>query len=599
MLQTLDEFAQSSGLSARHVRRLAARTMYTWLVHEGVRYQIVASGTSHRNGKPLYQVNVPEAPPSKRRHLADSERMDILNRLNAGEGIDAVASAYGVDYTTIYRLKRFRNDKRKKRKDARRKRFGVPPGAEDLFHDFYLQNAQRNAALALHLVERKFPGVRIPYHYALDWAAELNAVHTATHYASKFENEYTPHIRRDLWAEYEFLEQVLFDCWKADLWVTENGKQTQPMVIACIDLKTRHVLAWKSVTHSVTGEDVVDVALALVYKYGRPGQILLDNGSEFSNELVMRFLQGCYTTEEHEVKERVIFSEAYHPQSKAALERLFRIFKDEFCAFTPSYSPNQFESRKPTKRLSHVQGDWTLGEFRTNFQMYLNGLFLTRPRSMWQDPKHTRAHEVNRARPSTMSEALDRAYRTFTPNEIETSRLAVLYAKKFRKRLRGGIFRVTYLGEQMLYVPAELPVERYNETFDVLINPLDLSQAWVLTLDGAMLCEAVDYARRNVAGEVRLTRESAGQVRKLRNKAVAHARASARARTEADALAEACRLDVTVPLNNPDPQEAVASVFESIRTAESEEDFVVEIDDEFTNALLNAIQSEAKGGGNG
>lgn len=591
MLLTISQFAHHKGLSARHVQRLAAASSWTSIDHQSVLYRLVKTGSYDVNGKPIFAVEVPDAPIT-RRHLSKEEKEALFMRMVAGEDGHNLACEFGVSYTAVFRLKKTGTVSRKRRKDAgARKIDWIPRNARDTFDAIYLGSAQKNAKYAMFLVERELGGVKLSYRLALSWASELNAQHTLRHQAARFERDYTPHIRRDLWGEYEFMEQVLFDCWKADLWVKHGNTQVQPRLVVAIDLKTRHILSYKVMARDANAEDVMDVALDLVYRWGRPGMFLMDNGPEFTNVDVQRFVRGLWSTEEHEARERIIFSEAYHPQSKGAIERLFRIFKDEFCVFSSSYSPNPVDSRKPTKRLSHVAGDMTIGEFKVRFNGYMTtGVFMSRPRIMWMNPHYSRRHEANEGRPLTMTDAIDRAYATHEKIEVDPKKLAVLFAKTFRKEVRRGSIAITYAGVRYMYIPDEIPPERIAETFDLLVNPMDMSRAWVLDLAGTVVTEAREPRLANVAGGVVLTRERASEVKKIRNRVIKHTRAAASLKREIDGLAIVSRGD-TSAVNAPGEDTSRELVYANIHAPSSHVE-AEELGEDYLRGAINCQNEE-------
>jgi hypothetical protein len=503
---TFQQFAEKNNLSLRHVRRLADQNGYKLIVHKGIEYHLTRIGRHANNQYDNFVVD--ERDGLNKKHLSADEKLQLKFKLERGDDPKNLAVEFGISIASIYRVKK--NTERKVRADAGEKKYGLPPNAKGIFESAYLSNAQHNARLAYEYAVKHIGGIYFPYRYALEWANELKSLHSFTHYASKFESEFNFHIRRDLWAEFEFMQCVVWDVWKADDWVIYKGKDVQPRVVVGVELKTGIPVTWKAFPHEPNGEDINSVMLEFVFKWGVPETILLDNGREFKNEQVLRFVSGWWDTEQHERKRRIIFSEAYNPRSKGRLERLFKIMKDEHCAFSAAYSPNPKESRKPTLQLSHVKADKTLKEFCAGLDDFMNNGLLDRQRTMWFNNNYTRSHAINENRPRTMREAVDRCYSSYEPRKIESTKLAFLYAKKFTKNLRNAAFKVTYAGERFMYLPDDLPFERFHETFDILLDPVNVGHAYVCDLKGVMVCEAWDLRYKNVG----LSREQAAEAKK-------------------------------------------------------------------------------------
>lgn len=577
MTLTFQQFAEKNNLSLRGVRYLAQLHNYKKIIHNGIEYNLVRIG---RRVKQWDQYAIDDRNRLKNKHLTPGEKSEIKNKLEHGADAKELALKYNVSLASVYRVKE--KQERSVRSDAGEKRIGLPPNAQDIFNSAYIANAQKNARLAYEYAVKQLGGFYFPYKYALEWAKELNALHSYAHYASRFESAYNAHIRRDLWGEYEFMQQVVWDVWKADDWVIYKGKDVQPRIVLGIELKTGLPVAWKAFPHDPNAEDINSVMLEFVYKWGVPETILLDNGREFKNESVLRFLSGWWNTEKHEVKRRIIFSQAYQPRGKGRIERLFRIFKDEFCAFSPSYSPNPKDSRKPNLQLSHVAATKTLKEFCEALDSFINGDLLSRQRTMWYNNNYTRNHPINEKRPRNMQEALDRVYTAFQPNKISTEKLAFLYAKKFRKQLRNASFKITYAGERFMYLPEDLPFERFHETFDILLDPINVGHAWVCDLRGNAICEAWDLRYKNVG----LSREQASEAKKLNNRINKSAKKQLKNINELKLVAPKIakrHIRETAPVENIEE-----TIYKGIKVEEQD----TEIDSDYIDALADIYEQQ-------
>lgn len=554
MIMTFSQFADKKHLSIQSVRRLAREGSFNHIFYKGQRYELSQHGR-YDNGAPRYLIVMPDDN-RKKKHLSDDQRTAALTMLyelfakqtNAADAISNVAKRFGVSYWSIYRLwKNPERAQRKSRSDKGSTKKTIPAQAIELFDSIYIQNAGGpNALGAYKKMKRMFEGFELPFHYFKTRVAQLEPLRLAFHQEAKFEKLYTPRVRRDLWAEFEFLEQVSLDGWTVPdrvlkSWGLEdltqkkfqfNGKDTSMVCVFAFDTKTRHPLAWRAFERSVTADDVLSVLLDVVYNWGRPSSWLLDNGSEFVNESVQRFLRGLYTTQEHDAKRRIIFSQAYQPYGKASHERQHKIFKDEFCAFSRSYSPNQKESRKPGLQLSYVKPTHTLAGWVEKFELYLNGYYREAQRVSWLNPDYRPHDPINAERPRTLNEAFERAYKTFTPHKVEPIKLAFLYAKKFRSVIKNGTFvaPAAISARKLVYIPEGegISFDRYGETFEIIVNPMNLYQAWVCDLNNNFVCEAWDLRGKNRADVP--TREVAAQYRKLRNQQKKFAKREAEAR---------------------------------------------------------------------
>ncbi len=565
MLLTFSQFAEENKTTTNAIRCLAFRSDFQSIDYDGHRFNLVQDGNCP-NGKPRYFIVVDDERRKEKgerkkgkNHLSADQKKAALSMLNAEiakrkeqsmwEAVKVVGEKFGVSHSSIFRLWRSRSAERKARSDKGTTKKIIPTDAMKMFEGIYIQNAQGpNVKLAYKLTRRQFEGFDLPLRYFRARGKEIEPQRLAFHQQAKFESKYTPRVRRDLWAEFEFLDRVSLDGWTVPDRVLHifgfgeltrkkfqfNNKDVSMVCVFAFDSKTGYPLAWKAFEKSVTADDVLSILLDVVYNWGRPTTWLLDNGTEFTNEPVQRFLRGLYSTDEHAAKGRIIFSEPYQPYGKGRHERQHRIFKDEFNAFSRSYSPNQQESRKPTRELSYVAPTHTLAEWVESFEVYLNGYYREAERASWLNPKFGLHASENSERPRTLNDAFETAYRTFIPTKVDPMKLAFLYAKKFHAKMRNGLFitpksvspvRYSYLPEG-----ERISFERYNETFEIVVNPTNLFQSWVCDLNGSFVCEAWDLAGKSTSDNP--TREIAAEYRKRRNQMTKHAKRAAAAKAE-------------------------------------------------------------------
>jgi hypothetical protein len=599
---SFEQFACQKKLSIQYVRKMAITSDYLFIDHAGMRYDLTQDGT-HANGTPRYFVIVKDDA-RKKKHLSNEQREMVLSELNAmnakneSDAVSKIAKKYDVSYWSVYRMwKNPERVQRKARADRGTTKKEIPAAALVMFDSIYIQNAQcANVQLAYNLMRRQFEGVDLPIRYFRARAREIEPQRLLFHQESKFEQKHTPRVRRDLWSEFEFLEQVSLDGWTVpdrvlkswgmeDLTKTKfkyNGKDVSMVCVFAFDSKTRYPLAWKAFEKSVSQDDVLGVLLDVVYNWGRPSTWLLDNGTEFTNESVQRFLRGLYTTQDHETKTRVIFSEPYQPYGKGSHERQHRIFKDEFCAFSRSYSPSQEESRKPTRQLSYVKPTHTLSEWIEKFEVYLNGYYREAQRTSWMNPSYKSHHEENANRPRSLKDAFDRAYKSFEPFKIDPMKLAFLFSRKFRSGIKQGVFvtPAAISAKKIVYVPdgEGIPCERYSETFEVVVNPANMYQAWICDLNGNCICGAWDLRGKNRIETP--TREIATAYRKTRNII------KKRTREVAEAKATLVQMDELWKAKSPAAHEQIGvrniekSIYENLKTPVAAEN-TVPMDDEY------------------
>lgn len=565
MLLTFAQFAEEKEISLMHVCRLAKAEQFSSIDYDGHRFSLVQDG-QFPNGKPRFFVVVPEPPNGTlpqsehhKKHLSSEEKEAALSALtlvlSRGEketlwdAVKVIAEHYDVSCSSIFRLWRSRKVERKRRTDKGVQKKGIPPNAMEMFEGIYIQNAQGpNVKLAYNLTRRQFQGFDLPIRYFRARGKEIEPQRLAFHQQAKFESKYTPRVRRDLWAEFEFLDSVSLDGWTVPDRVLHKfglsdltkqkfefaGKDVSMVCVFAFDSKTGYPLAWKAFEKSVSADDVLSILLDVVYNWGRPTSWLLDNGTEFTNESVQRFLRGLYSTDEHELKSRIIFSEPYQPYGKGRHERQHRIFKDEFNAFSRSYSPNAMESRKPTRELSYVAPTHTLAEWVEGFEVYLNGYYREAERASWLNPKEGLHSAINENRPKTLNQAFELAYKTFVPTKIEPQKLAFLYAKKFHAKIKNGLFVTPKSISQIKYSyfpeGEGISFERYHETFEVVVNPTNLYQAWICDLSETFVCEAWDLAGKSLGDAP--NRTMAAEYRKRRNQEVKFAKRAAQAKAD-------------------------------------------------------------------
>ena len=493
--------------------------------------------------------------PSK---LTAEEIMTIENLfVDCNGNLKEIERISGLNYYTIRRY--FKNDFRDK--DAKRADAGVSRKfspeqtniAYKCFANWFTANAQQNVKLAIYKV-KKDTGYTIPRRLADKWGASLSGAQTLKHYFKDFISKYTYHHRRDLWKEYpSFMDCVVSDVWKIDdpyvneqdkqkidfeldqlkkksqiSWERARTKSSTAYALVFMDVKTRYPVEVAICPHSVCGADVKKAMLSVIINWGEPKTWLLDNGKEFINDDTMDFLYGVYMGSIGEwandkrqkkviLKEdaKLINSRPHHPQSKGMIEAAFKIMKTQWAVYSSSYSPNQFESRKPGVALSSVQPTQSFEELALSLREFIKGDFIDAEREMFLNPGLAKSHPENKQRPKTIREAFDNAYSTYEKKNVDEYLLAYHYADRRKVAFRKGEFAfvdaISKLKLHLIPNDYEALTGYAGEKLTVLIDPKNIFHSWIFK-DDQLLCEASDM---RYDGTATLTKEHAATMGKL------------------------------------------------------------------------------------
>lgn len=118
------------------------------------------------------------------------------------------------------------------------------------------------------------------------------------------------------------------DLWQIDIAGVETvGHLKEVYLIALLDDCSRFVIAAQYFKEQ-TATNVIKIVRNAVLAYGRPNQILADNGAQFKN--ILGELATKYSKLLRSLGIRPIFARPYHPQTKGKLERWFRTVKQMF-----------------------------------------------------------------------------------------------------------------------------------------------------------------------------------------------------------------------------------------------------------------------------
>jgi hypothetical protein len=200
------------------------------------------------------------------------------------------------------------------------------------------------------------------------------------------------------------------------------------------------------------------------------------------------------------------------------------------------------------------------------------------------NPDYKPHHAENANRPHTLNDAFNRAYKMFTPVKIDPMKLAFLFAKKFRSKIKYGVFSTpaAISARKLVYVPdgEGIPCERYSETFEIVVNPTNMYQAWICDLNGNCICGAWDLRGKNRIDVP--TRETSTAYRKIRNQL------KKRTKEVAELQVAMVQIDKLLIAKTPAAREQIAvrniekSIYIELPTPAAIENTVT-IDDEYLN----------------
>ena len=177
------------------------------------------------------------------------------------------------------------------------------------------------------------------------------------------------------------------DLWQIDVaGVQTIGHLGKLYLIALLDDCSRFIVAAEYFKNQ-KGSNVIKVIRDAIIAYGRPNQILADNGAQFRN--VLGDLGTKYTKLLEYLEIQPIFAKPHHPQTKGKLERFFGTVKQMFLA----------EARYTVALNPH----WTLLEFNLKLKEWIH----------WYNTQKSHRSLPNRAPP--IKRFLDTKERIFHP----------------------------------------------------------------------------------------------------------------------------------------------------------------------------------------
>jgi transposase InsO family protein len=265
-------------------------------------------------------------------------------RHNKGLSIEDLASHYGKSERTIYRwlanrkmkISPDQQDQKKKHKRVRK----YPPEVFTRIMEFKKDVPQRSAPIVRKLLKKEFPNT----------TPSLSTIYTF------FNEEGLVFKNRNQRQGYiKFERSKPNDLWQIDIaGVQTVGHLEKLYLIALLDDNSRFIVAAKYFKDQ-KGINVIETIRNAVLAYGRPNQILADNGTQFKN--LIGELGTKYTKLLEILDIQPIFAKPNHPQTKGKLERWFGTVKQMFLG----------EARFKVKHNS----DYTLTDFNQIFKNWV------------------------------------------------------------------------------------------------------------------------------------------------------------------------------------------------------------------------------------
>ena len=146
------------------------------------------------------------------------------------------------------------------------------------------------------------------------------------------------------------------DLWQIDITgVQTRGHLEKLYLIALLDDNSRFIVAAEYFKNQ-KGINIINIIRNAVLAYGRPNQIVADNGTQFRN--LIGELGTKYTRLLEILNIIPIFAKPNHPQTKGKLERWFGTVKQMFLG----------EARFKVKQIP----DYTLTEFNQIFKNWVD-----------------------------------------------------------------------------------------------------------------------------------------------------------------------------------------------------------------------------------
>ncbi len=236
---------------------------------------------------------------------------------NQGRSIKDIAIELNKSERTIYRWLNLANrdflhvSHKAKKKYTRPRKYSLE--IIDRIIEIKKELPQRTAALVHRKLKKEFPDACPSISYIQKIIREKGLTYKTTDQRQGY--------RR-------FQRSKANDMWQIDIaGVQTVGHLTQVYLIALLDDCSRFVVAARYFKDQ-KGINVIKIVRDAVLAYGRPNEILADNGAQFRN--VIGDLGTKYSKLLISLGIKPIFARPYHPQTKGKLERWFGTIKQMF-----------------------------------------------------------------------------------------------------------------------------------------------------------------------------------------------------------------------------------------------------------------------------
>lgn len=247
---------------------------------------------------------------------------------NQGLSIEDVAIELKKSTRTIYRWLNLANSEfspvshKSKKKYSRSKKY--PPEIVDRIVELKEELPQRSAALVHRKLKKEF----------------LDACPSITFIQNVIREKGLTYKTMDRKRGYvRFQRKIPNDLWQIDIaGVQTVGHLKQLYLIALLDDCSRFVVAARYYKDQ-KGINAIKIVRDGVMAYGRPNEILADNGAQFRN--VLGDLGTKYSKLLESLGIKPIFARPYHPQTKGKLERWFGTVKQMFLIEARFYVENK------------------------------------------------------------------------------------------------------------------------------------------------------------------------------------------------------------------------------------------------------------------
>lgn len=246
---------------------------------------------------------------------------------NTGQSIQELAPRYGKSERTIYRWLKYPPEKNSlvshqpKKKNVRPRQY--PLKIFTRIKELKKELPQRSAPIIHTLLQKEFP-------------TNCPSISTIRKYIR--DKGLIPEKRERRLGYIKFERKQPNDLWQIDIaGVQTIGHLGQLYLIAILDDCSRYIVAAKYFRHQ-KGINVIKVIRDAIMIYGRPNQILADNGTQFRN--LIGELGTKYSRLLEHLGVKPIFARPHHPQTKGKLERWFGTVKQMFLPEARFYVKN-------------------------------------------------------------------------------------------------------------------------------------------------------------------------------------------------------------------------------------------------------------------